>query len=217
MPPYKLSELRFAAPYFSAMDCVLNEEKAIYCSSELTSGFRLYGELRKHNLKSDKQLKKQLGDEWFTNNIWNMNVESANDFANTIRLANKESIVITPAPLKVHDWEQPDYTAFWDELIRTRVREVHFNKNWEYSNGCTAEMIGALDAKVPAFDSDGNLIDVDGAIARVEGGLQELQKYNLDTRKLEMNFHYLSSLKFQSLTVALGEIRQVEKEKVPIK
>src|ERR1700746_2083113 len=119
---YSLSELRFTSPYFSAMDCVLNEDKAIYCSSELTSGLRLYNELRKHNLTSDEELKKQRGDNWNRKNIWELNVQSANSFAPSVRRAHKETVVITPAPLKVHDWGQPEYLAFWDELIHTRVK-----------------------------------------------------------------------------------------------
>ncbi len=194
MRPYKLSELQFAAPYFSAIDCVLNDQQALYCSSELTSGLRLYTELGKYNVTSAVDLKKQRGEDWFTKNIWDVNVQSANEFATSIRLAHKGSIVITPAPLKVQDWGQPDYTAFWDELIRTRVKEVHFNRNWEYSNGCTAEAVGAFDAGVPAFDSNGNALEVDTAIALLEKAIENLIKDHFGTAKLEKNLHRLRSL-----------------------
>src|SRR4051812_9564651 len=127
MRPYKLEELQFAAPYLSAMDCVLSkDDKAIYCSSELSSGFRLFEELKGRKLKSVAELKRQQGEEWFTENIWNVNVRYAKEFAASIHRSHPGAVVITPAPLKVQGWGQPDYTAFWDELIRTRVREVHF-------------------------------------------------------------------------------------------
>jgi hypothetical protein len=213
MRPYKLEDLQFAAPYFSAIDCVLNKEEAIYCSSELSSGFRLYKELRSHKLKSDTELKRVLGDDWYKKNIWNKNVDSANAFASSIRRARKGEVVITPAPLKVKDWGQPDYTAFWDELIRTRVREVHFNKNWEYSNGCTAEMVGALDADIPAFDADGNRIHLETAISRVQSAVEELLKGELDTQKLEINFHHLISLRSQSSLTTPLELTEMPRSK----
>ncbi|MBV9406616.1 MAG: hypothetical protein JO211_14825, partial [Acidobacteriaceae bacterium] len=37
---------------FSAIDCVLHREHVIYCSSELTTGLRLYEALEAHDLKT---------------------------------------------------------------------------------------------------------------------------------------------------------------------
>ncbi len=41
---------------FSGIDCVLKGELAIYGSSELTTGLRLYGTLREHGLKTASEL-----------------------------------------------------------------------------------------------------------------------------------------------------------------
>src|SRR5262245_28655028 len=105
MSRYRLSELNYTSPYFLAMKCVLNDERAIYCSSELTSGLRLYNELRKRDLKADWELKRQLGDVWYRNNIVKLNSDAANEFAASIRRKQADgTLVITPAPLEVPGW-----------------------------------------------------------------------------------------------------------------
>jgi len=150
-------------------------------SQRKPSGCPLYDQLRKYGLKSGDELKKQLGVDWHKKNIWDLNVDSANSFAAPIRRAYKDgTIVITPAPLEVPDWGQPEYLAFWDELIRTRVQAVHFNKNWEFSNGCTLEFAGALGADMPRFDSCGNPLEPGAGVASIE----QLDKDGFDTKKL---------------------------------
>ena len=93
---------------FSAFDCVLNHEKAVYASAELTSGLRLYNALRAAHLKSSKELKLAKGEPWFTANIWDPNVNSARDFAADARDAlGGKTLVITPAPFNAPKWTQP--------------------------------------------------------------------------------------------------------------
>src|ERR1700733_14415452 len=102
---YGLSESTFTRHYreevemvFSALDCALHRGHVIYASSELTSGLRLYEELRKYNSKTADELKQQLGKPWYQANIWDPNVKSAIEFAEAIRATLRDdTIVITPA------------------------------------------------------------------------------------------------------------------------
>src|SRR5215472_12984636 len=147
------------APYFTAMDCVLNGEKAVYCSSELTSGLRAFNEMRNHGVRSSAELKKKLGSKWFQKNIFDPNAKSTNEFAASVRRAQPgQTPVITPAPLYVQDWGQPDYNGFWKELIHTRVDSVRFNGNWQFSNGCTFEFVEAQEARIRTLDLNGKLL-----------------------------------------------------------
>src|SRR5207249_9661395 len=114
----------------TAIDCILNGERAIYCSSELTSGRHLYNEMRKHKLKSAPELRKELGDAQYQKNILDANAQSANQFAALVRREQTDQTpVITPAPFTVPDWGQPEYLAFCEELIRTRVKAMRFNQD----------------------------------------------------------------------------------------
>lgn len=137
------------------MECVLNGENAIYCSSELTSGLRAFNEMRNQRVKTSMELKDKLGSEWFSK-IFGPNIELANTFAESVRrVEDGKMLVITPAPLKVQDWGQPEYNGFWTELLHSkRIESVRFNDDWQYSNGCTTEFVEAQAAEVHTLDGD---------------------------------------------------------------
>src|SRR5664280_663146 len=199
---YSLSNSKFTRHYreevdmvFSGIDCVMNSEPAIYCSSELTTGLRLYEAFRKYNVKSVLELKEQAGESWVETNVSDVNIKSANEFASSLRhgLIERTS-VITPAPFLAPGWSQPEYLAFWETLIRTRVRAVWFNRNWQFSNGCTFEFLVARDAGVSTFDSSGHDLDLRAGIELVETATQQLESSGFDTIKLRENLRFLHKL-----------------------
>ncbi len=174
---------------FSGIDCVLNGEQAIYCSSELTTGRRLYEAMRSHGLRTRADLENKLGKEWIKANIFAANEKSANDFAQSVRRAlNGNTMVITPAPFSAPGWSQPEYLAFWETLIRTRVKAAWFNRDWQFSNGCTFEFAVAQDAGIPTFTRDGNALDRQMGIAAMRSVIEQLSKEGFDTSKLRENF-----------------------------
>lgn len=193
---YKLSELVFTRPYFSAMDCLLNEQEAIYCSSEITSGWNLFNAMQTHHVKSPEALKAKLGAAWFEKNIVERNTKSADEFAKSVRgTLTDNTPVVTPGPLRIPFWDQPEYLAFWEELIRTRVMKVHFNDNWEFSNGCTFEFAVALEADKDAIDSHGATLSASAAVAKVTNAIEKIKKLDqeFDTKKLERNLERIRS------------------------
>src|SRR4029077_3693901 len=134
-----VSDSTFTRPYpvetdmlFSAIDCVLHRGHVIYASSEITTGLRLYEELHERGLKTRDELKKQMGDSWYQTQIFDQNVALAIEFSEAVRATlSDNTIVITPAPLSIPSWSQNEYLAFWEKLLRTRVRSVWFNRNWQ--------------------------------------------------------------------------------------
>jgi len=196
---YNPSDSKFTRHYqeevdmvFSGIDCVLNGELAIYCSSELTTGLRLYESMREHGLKTASELKEKMGKAWFEAHIFQANVRSAKKFAESVRAnLNNSTLVITPAPFTAPEWSQSEYLAFWETLIRTRIEAVWFNQNWEFSNGCTFELAVALDADVPTFDYLGNLLKRQQAIQSMEKTVDRLSAENFDTSKLRENLDRL--------------------------
>jgi hypothetical protein len=192
---YTLSDSTFTRHYreevemsFSAIDCLLNHEKALYASTELTTGLRLYNAMRECGVKTAAELKQIKGKEWFTSNIWDANVKSASDFAARIRsrLAGK-SMVVTPAPFSAPGWSQPEYLAFWEQLVRTRINSAWFNLNWQYSNGCTFEFAVAVDAGVATFDHEGHELDARQGAHLIDDAIHTLEKDGFDTTKLSEN------------------------------
>jgi hypothetical protein len=206
---YRLSELKFTATYFSAIDCILNgdRKRAIYCSTELTSGLRLYEAMRTHKVNSVDKL--DALDKNIYKNVKRANEQAAKSFAASVRAKQTDgTIVINPAPLSISDWGQREYLAFWDELIRTLVKEVHFNKDWQFSNGCTYELAVALDERLTTLDSDGTELSAEKAIAQVEEALRWLEDHGLSeepkVKTLRQNFERLQSC---GQTVSVTTIR----------
>src|SRR5260370_25010608 len=165
---YNFSDSPFARLYreevemlFSALDCVLNREKAVYASAELTSGRRLYDAMREFSVKTAADLKQLKGKDWYSTNILDANVKAAQDFAAHVReeLGGK-TLVITPAPFSATGWSQPEYLALWEQLLRTRIGSSWFKSNWQYSHGCTFEFAVSIHAGVPTFDHPANPLTV---------------------------------------------------------
>jgi hypothetical protein len=193
------SDSIFSRPYteeikivFSAIDCILNGDQAIYGSSQLTSGVRLYEALRQYKLKTEDELKEQMSPAWFQANIFDENAEVANKFARFVRSrVSDNTMVITPAPFYARGWKQPEYLFFWETLIRTRIKSVWFNREWQFSNGCTFEFAVALDAELPTFDHDGKPLDRTAGIAAIESAIERLEAEGFDTTKLLENLEKL--------------------------
>ena len=127
-----LPDPKIVNPFLSAFDCVRKPGKAVYCSSELTSGRRWNRVLEQHGVKGDAALQVAVG-EAESKRLSRMNMESnlgwSEKFANIVRYSQNEGTdVIDPGPLYVPGWQQPQYYALWETLIRTRVREVRFNQ-----------------------------------------------------------------------------------------
>jgi hypothetical protein len=82
---------------FSAIDCLLHRDHVIYCSSELSSGLRLYDAMLQHGVKTAAKLREQSGDAWYQANIWNVNVRAGIEFADAVRaIFADRTIAITP-------------------------------------------------------------------------------------------------------------------------
>lgn len=173
---------------FSAIDCLLHRDHVIYCSSELSSGLRLYDALRQHYVKTAAELREQLGDAWYQANIWNVNVRSGIEFADAVRAVFPDRMIaITPAPFTAPGWSQREYLYFWETLLRTRVKSVWFNLNWQYSNGCTFEFGVALDASLPTFDHTGQTITRSAGIELIRAAVQQLEYEGFNTSQLREN------------------------------
>src|SRR5712692_11811851 len=184
---------------FSAIDCVLNGEKAIYCSSELTTGLKLYEAMKNKGVTSRAALEEKLGKEWVKLNIFGVNEKSANSFAQSVRhTLSDKTMVITPAPFSAPGWSQPEYLAFWETLIRTRIKAAWFNRNWQFSNGCTFEFAVAQDAGLHTFDAEGSLLELHRGIQLVAEAGRLLEADHFDTAKLRENQSHLQKISQQT-------------------
>jgi hypothetical protein len=199
---YNPSDSKFTRHYreevdmvFSGLDCALHRDHVIYCSSELTSGLNLCTLLRERGLKTASELKKGMGSEWFRAKLWDVNVKAAIDFAEAVRHKfNDRTIVITPAPFSAPGWTQPEYLAFWETLLRTRIKAAWFNRNWQFSNGCVFEFAVALDAGLDTFDQDGSPLNRGAGIELIDAAIQRIDEQGLDASSLKENLERVTAV-----------------------
>jgi hypothetical protein len=200
---YTPTNSNFTRPYqeefnmvFSGIDCVLNDEPAIYCSSELTTGARLYDALRDNKLKTRAELVEKLGEAWFSTNILDANVKLAKKFAQCVRSGlSDKTMVITPGPFRAPGWTQPEYLFLWETLLRTRIKSVWLNHNWQFSNGCVFEFAVANDVGLPTLDRNGKSLDLDEGFLLIDSAIRRLAVEGFDTSKLAENLERLSAIR----------------------
>jgi hypothetical protein len=176
-----------------ALDCVLNGEKAVYASSELTTGPRLYSLLRERGLKDVAALREALGEEEFQRLIWAPNAAEADAFAREVRRRTPDRpLVVTPAPFLAPGWNQEEYLAFWETAIRTRFRALYFSDDWEWSHGCTFEFAVAWDAGLPTYTQAGRSLALDEGIDLIVRAADALDAEGFDSSGLRENLERLS-------------------------
>lgn len=168
----------------SAFAAILNGEKAIYGSSELTTGRRLHAMFREHGVRDLASLRRKLGEGDFRRRVWDPNVEEANAFARELHHRLGGEIVITPAPFVSPGWTQPEYLAFWETVIRSRCKAVYFSDDWEYSNGCAFELAVACDAGLPTFTAGGASLTLDAGIGLIVAAISALEADGLEVAPL---------------------------------
>jgi hypothetical protein len=168
----------------SAFDAILNGEKAVYASSELTTGKRLNALYLQYGVRTTADLRRRVGEEVFRRLVWDPNVAEANAFARDLHRRLGGEIAITPAPFVSPGWGQPEYLAFWETVIRTRIKAVYFSPDWEYSSGCAFELAVALEAGLPTYYADGREMSSEDGRARIAAAIEELAAEGLDVAPL---------------------------------
>jgi hypothetical protein len=177
-------EVRIA---LSAIDAVLLGERAVYASSELTTGRRLYALLAEHGVASRDELRRVMGDEIFLREVWEPYVREAMAMAEGLRQRLGGPVVLSPAPFEAPGWSQPEYLAFWETLIRSRFSAVYFSPDWEYSNGCTFELAVAMDVGLATFEDSGESLGLERARARIEAAIATIEGEGLSAQGLREN------------------------------
>jgi hypothetical protein len=169
----------------SAIDGTLLGAKAIYASSPMTTGRRFYDLLRAHGVTSGSELKADIGRAAYRAQVFDANVAVTNAFARAVRdRMGGAHIVISPGPFDAPGWNQAEYLAFWEALIRTRVGEVWFNDGWQHSNGCAFEYAVALDAGLATRDATGQPLESREALELIGSAVESIDAGGFDSAAL---------------------------------
>jgi hypothetical protein len=176
----------------SMIDCLVFDREAVYASSEFTTGRRFYDLCRQYRARAGSELKAQLGPR-YSALLLKPNLERGVEFARSVRKFGHE-IVITPHPLVVPGWSQPEYLAFWEAVITKKCRIVYFNEGWEFSNGCSFEYLVGLKARLPLLDQNNEPIRAEKAAELVRLAIEQLEQEGFGVPDLRRVYDQLTSL-----------------------
>jgi len=172
----------------SMVDCLVLDNEAVYASSEFTTGKTFYDLCVEFNVFTSEDLKKALGTD-YKMRLLDPNKEKGIRFARKLRDLG-HPVVLTPNPLYVPSWGQPEYLSFWKEILLKKSSAVYFNEGWEYSNGCTFEYDVALNAGLRLFDHNSQQLTppiAKGLIGKAIEGL-ESKRLGFDIKSLKQAY-----------------------------
>ena len=178
----------------SAFDCVVPDESGVYCSSDITSGRRYYEMLQGYGVHSELQLKTVLGNHKYEETLKGLraaNIERGLEFTENVRSRIPGQLLVNPGPFSAPGFKQEHYLYLWEMLIIQKIREVWFNEDWEYSNGCTLEYAIAAKKGVPRLDNEGQALQKSLAALRIGQAIEDLKTRGFSTTKLEHNLGLL--------------------------
>ncbi|MFL6213650.1 MAG: hypothetical protein ACJ74J_07105 [Blastocatellia bacterium] len=181
----------------SAFDCVLPDDAGIYCSSDITTGRRFYFDvLKPHGVRSEEELRRKVGDDEFKRihtALIQANVERGVTFAEKLRERGLINVV-TPGPFFARGFDQQHYLYLWEWFIIKKTKQVWFNKDWQYSNGCSLEYAIAMKKGIPRLDYEGSPLNLEEAINKVAAAAEELKAEGFAVNKLETNLRRMEEL-----------------------
>lgn len=173
----------------SAMDCLLLEQKAVYASSEITTGKAAYGRVADLGLRTLRDLPEREFESIVAGNL-----RDAIQFARSLRSRlPTQTLVISPAPFRAAGWTQAEYLLFWQTLIQTRIGAVYFRADWQYSNGCAFEFATAIRLGIPTFDHSCNALSQAEGLAMLEQAAAEVRGKHIDVSRLEASIESVSA------------------------
>jgi hypothetical protein len=138
-----------AGSLLSFLRCLgANSRSIVYVSAPITTGRRY---LQWRSVQDRDKLGTSL-DASHRREVIQRNLEAASNTVQRVR-AKFNSLVVDPTQLEdVPDWKQADYHRFWVALIETYAKTVVFVDGWEYSTGCSLELMAAYRNSLEVLD-----------------------------------------------------------------
>lgn len=182
----------------TAFDCVLPDDSGVYCSSDVTTGRRLYFEVYAgHGVRSSEELKDRLGPEAYAEvkgRLIRDNIARGVEFTEGLRARGLTNLV-NPGPLTAPGFTQQHYHYLWECVIIKKIHTVYFNDGWEYSNGCTLEYAVGRRKGAPVHDHLGNDIPPAAAAEMVRRALADLGSRGIAAPMLERHLQLITELR----------------------
>lgn len=170
----------------STFRCVSPESEtrrrgAVYASSPITSGLRLYDFARENPGVSLEELRKLPS---FKKQVMEPNLQDGERFGNVLRKMGYR-LVIIPGVFFANGWAQEHYMSLWRQVIERFASKAGFNANWHWSTGCVEEFLIAVVGEKVILDERGQRVtDLERAADQVRNTIDEIDRYGYDPKPL---------------------------------
>lgn len=177
-----LREIRSTLSTFRTMGLATPRRKgAVYASSPITSGYRLYSAARlagctPETFRRDNQ-------EKFQEAAMQPNLRDGAHFGERLRRLGWP-LVIVPGEFFARGWAQEHYMSLWRQVIVRYARSVAFNAQWHWSTGCIEEFLIAIQADKRILDCDGTPFEARHGAELIRHTVDEVDAWGFDAKPL---------------------------------
>jgi len=177
-----LREIRSTLSTYRTMGLATPRRKgAVYASSPITSGIRLYAWSQRSG-GSPEDLRRAHPDE-FRIHVMQPNLDDGTAFGEHVRKLGWP-LVIVPGEFFAKGWAQDHYMSLWRQVIVRYARSVAFNRNWQWSTGCAEEFLIAIQSNKRIMGWNGRpLAACDGANL-IRWAVNNIDRQGLDPKPL---------------------------------
>lgn len=161
------------------------QQQIIYASSPITTGKRMYNFFRKHKVGSVAELDK-IDPAVYVEKIRKPNLVDGLMFGRDLRKLGYTSVII-PGVFFAEGWTQEHYISLWEQIIIKYADAVHFNKDWQYSDGCVTEFLIALQHNKKLWEGK-KMLDPKDGLKKIKKAIEELDKKGISTKNLYISY-----------------------------
>lgn len=159
---------------------------AVYASSPITSGLRLYKLMMEMGIKSIEVARSHSA---FKTKVMGPNLADGERFGEALRGKDHGyPLVIVPGFFFAKGWAQEHYMSLWRQVIERYASKVAFNRGWEWSVGCVEEFSIAIESGKSLLDEDGNIHvhprDFRASADLVRRAIDKVDEWGLDPKPL---------------------------------
>jgi hypothetical protein len=115
------------------------------------------------------------------------NLEAARQTVDRVRSTYKGAVIDPTMLDDISGWSQSDYHEFWVAIIEKYARIVVFVDGWQYSSGCSIELVAAYRCNLEVLDQDLNLLDERQALLLLTKAAKEFEDARLNSAVLKQS------------------------------
>lgn len=176
----------------SCLGCAILPHSAVYVAVPITGGqvfIHWYSSCGRNLLPAGSSYR-----EGLKQCVVIPNISVASHKVEMLRSLYPTRPLINPAVLDVAGWKQPDYQAFWVEVLEKFVGHLVFLNGWHLSQGCVLEYTTAVRLGLSVATEDGSPLELTYGLQMIQEGMHQYKQIGIDSVVLDEASSYICGL-----------------------